>query len=942
MEPEHLIIKGARQHNLKGITAEIPKKKLVVFTGVSGSGKSSLAFDTLYAEGQRRYVESLSSYARQFLGQMDKPHYDTIRGLSPTISVDQKSSSHNPRSTVGTITEIYDYLRVLFARIGTLSCHLCGRPVAKQSSQQIVDEIGKLAAGTKFQILAPLVAGRKGEHRDVIEAARRSGFTRMRVNGEVRSLDEELRLDKRKKHNIELVIDRLKAKAGLEDRLADSVETALRSGEGILIVSVEGRSDLLFSEHRGCHHCGVGFPDLSPQLFSFNSPQGMCKECNGLGTRAEMDIDLMVPNPSLSINGGAIKPMGPVGEKTGWSVDIVRGVAKRFKIDLDKPWSKLSKIDKNAILYGTGNEKIQVRWSGRSGRGTIKMRYEGLLPALMRRLKETKSEMMRRKYSEYLSEKSCSACGGTRLRPEALAVRVDEKNIADVAGLTIDESYLFTTTVRLSGTDALIGAELLKEIVDRLRFLRDVGLGYLSLDRLAPTLSGGEAQRIRLASQIGSELTGVVYILDEPSIGLHPRDNSKLIGALRHLRDIGNSVIVVEHDRETIEAADHVLDFGPGAGVQGGEIVASGTPEQIKAHPGSLTGKYLSGRLSIAVPETRRRTTGRAIEVLGAEENNLQNIDVSFPLGLLIGVTGVSGAGKSSLVNHILYPAIARALHRSERHVGAHKKVRGLEHIDKVIDIDQSPIGRTPRSNPATYTKVFDEIRTFFTALPDARMHGYKAGRFSFNVKGGRCEHCQGDGVIRVEMHFLPDVYVPCEVCKGRRFNEATLQVRYKKLSIADVLDLTVSEAARLFENHPAIRRILQTLIDVGLGYIRLGQSSPTLSGGEAQRVKLSRELAKRSTGRTLFILDEPTTGLHFDDIARLLEVLDRLVDAGNTVVVIEHNPDVIKKADYIIDLGPEGGDRGGHVVATGTPEQVAATPSSYTGQFLRGQALVS
>ncbi len=586
-------------------------------------------------------------------------------------------------------------------------------------------------------------------------------------------------------------------------------------------------------------------------------------------------------------------------------------------------------------MHGTGDEKIQVRWSGSSGRGTLKMRYEGLLPALMRRLKETKSEMMRRKYSEYLSEKNCSACGGTRLRPEALAVRVDEKNIADVAAMTIDEAYLFATTVRLSGTDALIGAELLKEIVDRLRFLRDVGLGYLSLDRLAPTLSGGESQRIRLASQIGSELTGVVYILDEPSIGLHPRDNAKLIGALRHLRDIGNTVIVVEHDRETIEAADHVMDFGPGAGVQGGEIVASGTPEQIKAHPGSLTGKYLSGRLAIAVPEKRRRPAGRAIEVLGAEENNLHNIDVRFPLGLLIGVTGVSGAGKSSLVNHILYPAIARALHRSERQVGAHKKVRGLEHIDKVIDIDQSPIGRTPRSNPATYTKVFDEIRTFFTELPDARMHGYSPGRFSFNVKGGRCEHCQGDGVIRVEMHFLPDVYVPCEVCKGRRFNEATLQVRYKKLSIADVLDLTVAEAARLFENHPTIRRILQTLIDVGLGYIRLGQSSPTLSGGEAQRVKLSRELAKRSTGRTLFILDEPTTGLHFDDIARLLEVLDRLVDAGNTVVVIEHNPDVVKKADYIIDLGPEGGDRGGHVVATGTPEQVAATPSSYTGRFL-------
>jgi excinuclease ABC subunit A len=938
MEPDWLVVKGARQHNLKNITAEIPKKKLVVFTGVSGSGKSSLAFDTLYAEGQRRYVESLSSYARQFLGQMDKPIYDTIRGLSPTISVDQKSSSHNPRSTVGTTTEIYDYLRVLFARIGKLKCYRCGRAVAEQSSQQIVAEIEKLPEGTRFHIMAPLVAERKGEHRDILETARRSGFTRIRVNGEMHSLEDDIKLDKRKKHSLELVVDRLVAKpgrSGSATRLADSVETALRSGEGVLILGVEGRDDMLFSEHRACHHCGISFPDLNPQLFSFNSPQGMCKECNGLGTRAEMDIELMVPDRSLSINEGAIKPLGPVGEKTGWSTDILRAVAKHFRIDLDKAWSKLTKAEKQPILYGAGDQRFNVKWSGSSGHGNIKLRFEGLMPAMMRRMKDTRSERMRRYYAKYLSERDCSDCGGTRLRAEALSVRVGGKNIADVSNLTIDEAFLFTTTVRLSGTEALIGAELMKEIVSRLRFLRDVGLGYLSLARLAPSLSGGESQRIRLASQIGSELTGVVYILDEPSIGLHPRDNSKLIEALRRLRDVGNSVVVVEHDRETIEAADHIIDFGPGAGVHGGEIVATGSPDEVKSNPHSLTGKYLTGKLSIPIPERRRRSSGRHIEIVGARANNLKNIDVEIPLGMLVGVTGVSGAGKSSLINHILYPALARTLQRSEKQVGAHRSIRGVKHIDKVIDIDQSPIGRTPRSNPATYTKVFDEIRKFFATLPDARIHGYSPGRFSFNVKGGRCEHCQGDGVIRVEMHFLADVYVPCEVCRGRRFNEATLQVRYKNLSIADVLNLTVSEAEKLFENHPHIRRILETLVEVGLGYIRLGQSSPTLSGGEAQRVKLSRELAKRSTGRTLYILDEPTTGLHFDDIARLLSVLNRLVDQGNTVVVIEHNPDVVKMADYLIDLGPEGGEKGGRVVACGTPEEVAAIPSSYTGRFL-------
>lgn len=938
MEPDRLVIRGARQHNLKNITAEIPKKKLVVFTGVSGSGKTSLALDTIYAEGQRRYVESLSSYARQFLGQMDKPLYDTIRGLSPTISVDQKSSSHNPRSTVGTITEIYDYLRVLYARIGKLSCYQCGRPVAEQSSQQIVEAIQKLPRGSRFQILSPLVTERKGEHRDVIDAARRSGFTRIRVDGQVRSLEEQLRLDKKTKHSLELVVDRLvaqPAESGSENRLADSVETALRASGGVLTVAMEGGEDLLFSEHRACRHCGIGFPELSPQLFSFNSPQGMCPDCNGLGTKAEMDVDLMVPDPSVSINQGAIKPLGLLGEKAGWSAAILRGLAKRYDIDVDKPWSKLTKKETHPILYGTGRERIAVRWAGESRRRSFQYRFEGLVPMMMRRMKETQSERMRRYYAQYLSEKACSTCAGTRLRQEARAVRVGETTIAELAALTIDEAYLFATTVRLSGTDALIGAELLKEVVDRLRFLRDVGLSYLSLSRLAPTLSGGESQRIRLASQIGSELTGVVYILDEPSIGLHPRDNAKLIGALRHLRDIGNSVIVVEHDRETIEAADHIIDFGPGAGVHGGEITATGPPAEVKRNPHSLTGRYLAGELSIPVPESRRRPSGRFIELLGAQENNLKNIDVRIPLGLLVGVTGVSGAGKSTLINHILYPALARALNRAEVHAGAHRAIRGLEHLDKVIDIDQSPIGRTPRSNPATYTKVFDEIRKFFATLPDARIHGYGPGRFSFNVKGGRCENCRGDGVIRVEMHFLADVYVPCEICKGRRFNEATLQVRYKKLSVADVLDLTVAEAARLFENHPLTRRILDTLLNVGLGYIRLGQSSPTLSGGEAQRVKLSRELAKRSTGRTLYILDEPTTGLHFDDIARLLKVLNRLVEAGNTVIVIEHNPDVVKMADYLIDLGPEGGERGGRVVATGSPEEVARVASSYTGQFL-------
>jgi excinuclease ABC subunit A len=935
MEPDRIVITGARQHNLKNVTVEIPKKKLVVLTGVSGSGKSSLAFDTLYAEGQRRYIESLSAYARQFLGQMDKPLYDSIRGLAPTISIEQKTASTNPRSTVGTVTEIHDYLRVLWARVGRLTCHRCGRPVSQQSAQQIVHEVRELPEGTKFLVLAPLVRERKGEHREVIEQVRKSGFARARVDGIVLSLDDEIRLDKKRKHSIDAVVDRLVAKPGIDQRLTDSVETALRLGQGTVVVSAEGRADQVLSEHRACHHCGISFPELTPQLFSFNSPQGMCPECSGLGTRMEMDPDLVVPNPDLSVNEGAVKPLGAVGEATTWGSDIVRAVARERGIDLNRPWKSLSEEHRRVLLYGTGGERVSIRVNSSWGSGAFKMRYEGAINSMMRRMRETRSEEMRQYYQKYLSSRACSACGGRRIRPEALGVKIAGRTISETTALSVAEAHAFFDSLALEGASAKIAAELLKEIRARLRFLLDVGLTYLTLDRAAPSLSGGESQRIRLASQIGSELTGVIYVLDEPSIGLHQRDNRKLLAALKHLRDIGNSVVVVEHDREAMEEADWLIDFGPEAGRHGGEIVAAGPPAQVRKSKASLTGRYLRGELAIEIPAARRRSGGRAVTVRGARENNLKDVSVSFPLGLFVCVTGVSGAGKSSLVNHILYPAIARALHGSDVPVGAHSRVDGLAEIDKVIDIDQSPIGRTPRSNPATYTKLFDLIRDFFAELPEARMHGYTPGRFSFNVKGGRCEACEGDGVKRVEMHFLPDVYVPCEVCRGRRFNEATLAVKYNGLSVADVLDLTVDEALQLFKNHPNVRRALETLADVGLGYIALGQSSPTLSGGEAQRVKLSRELSKRSTGRTLYILDEPTTGLHFDDIKKLLRVLDRLVEGGNTVVVIEHNLDVIKTADWVIDLGPEGGDGGGRVVAEGTPEQVAAVKGSYTGRYL-------
>src|SRR5262245_42922452 len=934
MELDRIIIAGARQHNLKNVTVEIPKKKLVILTGVSGSGKSSLAFDTLYAEGQRRYIESLNAYARQFLGQMDKPVYDSIRGLAPTISIEQKAASSNPRSTVGTITEIHDYLRVLWARVGRLTCHNCGRPASQQSSQQIVHEIAELPEGTKFLLLAPLVKERKGEHRDVVEQVRKAGFTRLRVDGIVLGLEDEIRLDKKKKHSIDAVVDRLIAKPGMQQRLNDSVETALRYGSGVLVVAPEGKPDKVMSQHRACHDCGLSFPEPSPQLFSFNSPLGMCPDCSGLGTRMEMDPELVVPNPGLSINEGAVKPLGAVGEGTSWGTDIVRAVARERGIDLNKPWKLLPPAHRKVILYGTGDERVRISLRGSWGSGAFKMRYEGAINSMMRRMRETHSEEMRTYYQKFLSNRPCSACAGRRIRTEALGVKLAGRNIAEITGFSVAEAHQFFSDLDLKGAEAKIAAELLKEIRSRLRFLLDVGLGYLTPDRPAPSLSGGEGQRIRLASQIGSELTGVIYVLDEPSIGLHQRDNKKLLAALKHLRDIGNSVVVVEHDREAMEESDWIIDFGPGAGRHGGEVVAAGTPREILASPKSITGRYLRDDLRIEIPPKRRAGDGKSTPV-GARENSLKGVTVDLPLGQFVCVTGVAGAGKSTLVNQILYPAVARALHGSEVAVGAHEKVLGLEQIDKVIDIDQSPIGRTPRSNPATYTKLFHQLRDFLALLPEARMQGYTPGRFSFNVKGGRCEACEGDGVKRVEMHFLPDVYVPCEVCLGKRFNEATLQVKYNNLSIADVLDLTVDEALGLFKNHPQIRRALETLADVGLGYIALGQSSPTLSGGEAQRVKLSRELSKRSTGRTVYILDEPTTGLHFEDIKRLLRVLDRLVEGGNTVVVIEHNLDVIKTADWVIDLGPDGGDGGGRIVAAGTPEEVVKVRESYTGQFL-------
>jgi excinuclease ABC subunit A len=935
-EPNFVIVRGAREHNLHIDELAIPKRQLVVFTGVSGSGKSSLAFDTLYAEGQRRYVESLSSYARQFLGQMEKPKYDQIRGLSPTIAIEQKSASSNPRSTVGTVTEIYDYLRVLYARAGEQRCHLCGGEVAARSAGEIVAELLTLPAKAKVTLLAPKADNRKGEFREVFEEARKAGFVRVRVDGVVRRLEEVTGLDKKKKHNVQIVVDRLSLDSADKTRLSDSIETALKAGGGTVLVAVEGEErERAYSEERACPSCGVGLPELSPQSFSFNSPLGMCVDCNGLGSKLEVDPDLVVPNPDLSIAEGAIEPWGErFAREEGWTTRIAAALEKDMGIPLKKPWKQLTARQREVVLYGTGEKRVQVSWASKHGGGSWAMRYEGVANNIKRRWHDTHSEMMRQWLGKYFREQLCRTCNGRRLRPESRAVFLGDKSISDVTSMTVTDAEKYFAGLPLVGAKAQIAAEILKEVRTRLGFLLNVGLDYLTLDRVASSLSGGEAQRIRLASQLGSELSGVMYVLDEPSIGLHQRDNLRLIATLRRLRDLGNSVIVVEHDAETIEAADHVVDFGPGAGRLGGHVVAAGTPAEIQAEKKSLTGQYMAGTVRIEIPTTRRAPTG-FITVRGAREHNLRNIDVEFPLGVLLAITGVSGAGKSSLINGILHPALRRKLYGGMDQVGAFAKLEGIDQIDKVVDIDQKPIGRTPRSNPATYTKAFDHIRELYAETPEAKASGFGPGRFSFNVKGGRCEACEGDGVKTVEMHFLADVHVTCEVCRGRRYNDATLRVKWKGLDIAQMLETSVTDALALFENHRQLSHILKTLDDVGLGYIALGQSATTLSGGEAQRVKLSRELAKRDTGRTLYLLDEPTTGLHFDDVRRLLTVLQRLVDAGNSVLVIEHNLDVIKAADYIIDMGPEGGAAGGQVIAAGTPEQVAATRESYTGQFL-------
>jgi len=944
-ELDSIIVKGAREHNLKNIDVALPKKNLIVFTGVSGSGKSSLAFDTIFAEGQRRYVESLSAYARQFIGQMEKPKYDTIRGLSPTISIEQKSASKNPRSTVGTITEIYDYLRVLFARIGDQYCIKCGNKVGRGDAQSMVDQILSMPDALKILILAPIVENRKGEHRDRLNALQKEGFARIRIDGVVQNIEDVQKLAKHKKHNIEVVVDRLVTKKkdrAFRKRLTDSVETALKFGEGRLIVHIVGREDVKMSEARSC--CGIAYPELDPPLFSFNSPLGMCPDCNGLGSLLSMDEYKIVPNKDLTIREGAVIPWRNHfskgnGINGSWGAQKLKAMEAQWGIDYDTPWKKLPKKQKKMILSGSNGRELTVNWNSEKIQGEFTTAYEGLVHSMMRRYLQTTSESQKKWYMGFMSSKRCKTCEGKRLKPEVLNVKVGGRSIIDVTELTIIEAFKFINAIKLTGNKKLIATELLKEISSRLGFLINVGLDYLSMDRKGPTLSGGESQRIRLASQVGSELTGVLYILDEPSIGLHQRDNIKLLETLCHLRDIGNTLVVVEHDKETMTAADRIVDIGPGAGHLGGQIVAEGTPAQIKKNKVSLTGSYLSGKKKIAIP-AKRQTPAKAgnqwITIQKASENNLNHISVKIPLGLLVSVTGVSGAGKSTLINQILYPALARALHGSTLEVGRHGGILGLSHLNKAINIDQKAIGRTPRSNPATYTKVFDPIREFFAMLPESKSRGYKKGRFSFNVKGGRCESCRGDGYIKVAMHFLADVYVPCESCGGKRFNEATLQIRYKGHSIADVLDLSVHQALALFKNHPRIKGILTTLKEVGLSYIKLGQAATTLSGGEAQRIKLARELAKRGTGQTLYILDEPTTGLHFQDIKMLLTVLRRLVDAGNTVIIIEHNMDVIKTCDWIIDLGPEGGNGGGRLVAQGSPEKVAQSKKSYTGYFLK------
>ena len=918
MASNRILIRGAREHNLKNIDLEIPRDQLVVVTGLSGSGKSSLAFDTIYAEGQRRYVESLSAYARQFLEQMEKPDVDAIEGLSPAISIEQKSVSHNPRSTVGTVTEIYDYLRVLFARIGVPHCPSCGQVISAQTVQQMVDRVLALPPGAKLLVLAPVVRGRKGEYRKLFFDLRRQGYARVRVNDQLRELSEEIELDKNKKHTIEVVVDRLVAKESIGTRLADSLETALRLADGVAQVeAVEGPA-FVFSERLACARCGISFPEVSPRMFSFNNPYGACAECGGIGSRFEMDPDLVVPDPRKSLSQGVLAPWAQ--RESVYFKQTLQALARRYRFGLDTPWKDLKKATREAILHGE------------PGNG-----FEGVLRLLERRYKETLSEETRQEIERFMSERDCPACRGARLRPESLGVKITGLSIADVVRFTIKEAAKFFENLRLSEREEQIARRVLKEIRERLGFLMNVGLDYLTLDRPAATLAGGEGQRIRLATQIGSSLVGVLYILDEPSIGLHQRDNRRLLDTLKRLRDMGNTVLVVEHDEETIRSADYVIDLGPGAGELGGHLVAVGTPEEIMQNPNSLTGKYLARQLQIPIPRERRRPNGKFLTIHGPREHNLKGMPVRIPLGTFTCIAGVSGSGKSTLVNDILYRALAQMLHRAREKPGAHDRIEGAQHVDKVIDIDQSPIGRTPRSNPATYTGVFTFIRTLFARTPEARMRGYAPGRFSFNVKGGRCEACQGDGLVKIQMHFLPDVYVTCEVCKGKRYNRETLEIRYKGKNVADVLDMTVREALAFFEPVPVIRQKLQTLHDVGLDYIRLGQPATTLSGGEAQRVKLSTELSRRATGRTLYILDEPTTGLHFADIQRLLDVLNQLVDQGNTVVIIEHNLDVIKTADWIIDLGPEGGDEGGRVIATGTPEEVARQAArSYTGQFLR------
>ena len=934
---QYIKIRGANEHNLKNVDVDIPRDKLVVLTGLSGSGKSSLAFDTIYAEGQRRYMESLSSYARQFLGQMEKPDVESIEGLSPAISIDQKSTNRNPRSTVGTVTEIYDYFRLLYARAGIPHCPKCGREIKKQTVDQMVEQVMAFPERTKIQLLAPVVRGRKGTHVKLLERAKKSGYVRVRIDGNMYELSEEIKLDKNIKHNIEIVVDRLVVKEGIEQRLTDSIENVLNLAEGLMTVDVIGGEPVQFSESFSCPDCGISIDEIEPRSFSFNNPFGACPECFGLGYKMEFDEDLMIPDKRLSISEGAITVMGwqSCTDKKSFTYAILDALSKEYGFSLDTPFEDYPKEVHDVLIHGTNGKEVKVYYKGQRGEGVYDVAFEGLIRNVERRYRETSSETMKAEYEEFMNITPCSACKGQRLKPGALAVTVGDKNISELTGMSIEKLQTFLKELKLSNQQLLIGGQILKEINSRIQFLMDVGLNYLTLGRSTGTLSGGEAQRIRLATQIGSGLVGVAYILDEPSIGLHQRDNDKLLGTLKHLRDLGNSVIVVEHDEDTMREADFIVDIGPGAGEHGGEVVATGNAEEIMQNENSVTGAYLSGRIQIPVPEVRRKPTGW-LKVLGAQENNLKNIDVKFPLGVMTCVTGVSGSGKSSLVNQILYKRLARDLNRARTIPGRHKGIEGLEQLDKVINIDQSPIGRTPRSNPATYTGVFDLIRDLFAATPDAKARGYKKGRFSFNVKGGRCEACSGDGIIKIEMHFLPDVYVPCEVCKGRRYNRETLEVKYKGKNIYDVLDMTVEEAMHFFENVPSIRRKMETLYDVGLSYIRLGQPSTTLSGGEAQRIKLATELSKRSTGKTIYILDEPTTGLHFADVHKLTEILHRLTEDGNTVIVIEHNLDVIKTADYIIDIGPEGGDKGGTVIAEGTPEEVAESPVSYTGKYIK------